>query len=100
MRGRRTAFYAGTTTPIYTRHTGLPPSYHYHYVHTPFARVSVPCSGFELVDDPGHVDDFHGKFPYPDGELRIAPQKNRPTFGDRSPARPAISVQTARICRD
>lgn len=30
-----------------------------------FARVSVSCSGFELVDDPGHVDDFHGKFPFP-----------------------------------
>lgn len=95
--------------PRYTRHTGLPPSHRWLlvYVHMrsraparPYVCARVSCSGFELVDDPGHVDDFHGKFyPYHAADrhragLHISAPKKSPELSARSfgLGRPAISI--------
>jgi len=82
MGGRRTPFSAGTTTPIYETQAShvVYPVTRTHVrarVHTRTVCVHVHVSActvyvcsrsvrrVELVDDPGDVNDFHGKFSPP-----------------------------------
>lgn len=80
MGGRRTPFSAGTTTPIYetqASHVVYPGTRTHAHVGTrALARVrerapasvcvcSCSVRRVELVDDPGDVNDFHGKFSPP-----------------------------------
>lgn len=72
MGGRRTPFSAGTTTPMYetqASHVVYPGTHTYAYTRADGLVCVCVCVRLvrraELVDDPGDVNDFHGKFSPP-----------------------------------
>jgi len=92
MGGRRTLFSAGTTTPMYetqASHVVYPGTHTNAYTRADEARVCVRSClvrRAELVDDPGDVNDFHGKFSPPKMAKLAARSSAAPGIPDRESA--------------